>query len=335
MVWTELVNVSVSGNTLEKTGGCDGCLDAGAESEQFMPAGNGYLEFPVTDTSLIRYIGLNPNSTTARPTEITFAIKIVSGTAEVKEEGQYRTDIPVAVGDVLRIAVNSGVVTYAKNGTVFYTSATTMNLPLQADTALISMGSAFTNVRIAVSGNGGSVSPLSKSSSSSNSPGSATLAKDAVVWTDLVNVAMSGNSLQKTGGCDGCQDAGAISQQQLTAGDAYLDFTVAETGPVLYVGLNHDSAGTAAAEIPFAIKLVNDHAEVHENGRNLAGIAVGRGDTLRIAVRAGVVSYAKNGIVFYTSETAASYPLRVDTAFISSGSTLSNTRIAGGGGSGG
>jgi hypothetical protein len=316
VVWKEMVNTSVNGDTLKKTGGCDGCLDAGAESRQFTASGNGYLEFTVNETSRIRYIGLNPNSTVVRPTEITFALKLVSGHAEVKEEGQYRSDTTVKVGDVLRIEAKSGVITYSKNGKVFYTSMRTMDLPFQVDTAMISMGGTFTGVRMTVADEGADSSAAAASGSN-------------VTWTNRVNVAATGNSLQKTGGCDGCEDAGAASQQQLTSGSGYLDFTVGETGPALCVGLNGDGTGTGVAEMPFAIELVNDSAEVREHGQYRAAIAVGSGDRLRIAVEAGVVSYFKNGTAFYTSDSKAYYPLRVDTSLISSGSIVNNVRVTG------
>ena len=41
----------------------------------------------------------------------------------------------------------------------------------------------------------------------------------AVLWTSAVNVSVVNGSLQKTSGCDGCDDAGAISQQALIEGD--------------------------------------------------------------------------------------------------------------------
>lgn len=326
VVWIERVNVSVvSDNALKKTGGCDGCLDAGASSQQSTPNANGYFEFTVSETDKVRYIGLNPSSTTVLPTDIVFGVRIVNGRAEIKESGHYRGDIPVATGDVIRIASQSGVITYAKNGTVFYTSAETTTFPLYVDTSFINMGATLTNVRIAVAApddDGDDSSELR--SISSSSPATA-----AVSWTDPVNVTASGSSLQKTGGCDGCQDSGAVSQQQVNSGNASLDFTVSETGPMFYVGLNTNSTGTGAAEIPFAFKLLNNSAEVRENDLLRANIAIGSGDVLRIAVKGGIVNYAKNGTVFYTSGTRASYPLRVDTSFISSGSTLSNARVTG------
>jgi CubicO group peptidase (beta-lactamase class C family) len=151
-----------------------------------------------------------------------------------------------------------------------------------------------------------------------------------VIWTSPVNVAVNGNFLQKTSGCDGCQDAGAVSTHRLTDGSGYLEFTVSETNLVRYVGLtHHHGTGTTAAEIPFAIKLVSGYAEARENDQYRNDIDVATGDVLRIAVDSGVVKYYKNGFLFSTSNTPALYPLRVDTAFISSGATLSNARVAG------
>jgi hypothetical protein len=53
--------------------------------------------------------------------------------------------------------------------------------------------------------------------------------EQAVAWTNIVNATIVGNALQKTGGFDGVDDAGATSQQQLTAGDGYVQFAVGET----------------------------------------------------------------------------------------------------------
>lgn len=48
---------------------------------------------------------------------------------------------------------------------------------------------------------------------------SATGSAENVVWTDPANVTAGGNSLEKTSGCDGCEDAGAVSQPQIVSGD--------------------------------------------------------------------------------------------------------------------
>jgi len=150
-----------------------------------------------------------------------------------------------------------------------------------------------------------------------------------VVWTDLVNVTATGNSLQKTGGCDGCEDADAISQQQIGSGDGYLESIVSETDLVRFVGLNNNSTGTTAAEIPFAFKIVSGYAEVRENGVYRGDTPVVTGDVLRVSAQSGAIKYSKNGTVFYTSGVAPVYPLRADTALTSLNATVSNAVIGG------
>src|SRR5256885_12606951 len=60
-----------------------------------------------------------------------------------------------------------------------------------------------------------------------------------VIWTNLVNVTATGNSIQKTGGFEGAEDAGATSQQQITSGDGYVEVTVGETNKTRSAGLCH------------------------------------------------------------------------------------------------
>jgi hypothetical protein len=234
----------------------------------------------------------------------------VSGYAEVHEYGQYRWDTQVMTGDVLRIAVQSGVVKYSKNGSVFYTSGATAVYPLRADTALTSLGATLSNVQIA-------------GAAAASGP-------QSVAWTNRINTTVSAKTLTKTSGCDGCEDAGAVSQQQISSGDGYLQFTVSSPTLVRYVGLNNNSTGTSATEIPFAFKLVSNYAEVRERGQYKWDLPVVAGDVLRISVKAGVVSYSKNGSVFYTSSATASYPLLADSALTSLNATVKNAVISSG-----
>src|SRR5688572_9241074 len=54
------------------------------------------------------------------------------------------------------------------------------------------------------------------------SPASPVAPSVAVRWTNLVNATATDNSLQKTGGCAGCSDAGAVSSQRITGGDGFV-----------------------------------------------------------------------------------------------------------------
>jgi hypothetical protein len=165
-------------------------------------------------------------------------------------------------------------------------------------------------------------------SSPALSPVPATSGGSAVLWTQQVNTVVNGSALGKQSGCSGCQDAGAVSQQQITSGDGHVEFTVGPTGPLLWVGLSNGNPGTSTSEIVFAFRLQNGYAEVRERGMYLSDVPVAEGDRLRVQVAGGRVSYAKNGRVFYTSRTAPQYPLLVDTAFQDFGGSISNAVIA-------
>ena len=43
----------------------------------------------------------------------------------------------------------------------------------------------------------------------------------------------------------------------------------------------------------------------------------------------GVVTYSRNGTVFYTSKGAPSYPLIADTSFLTAAGTITNAVISG------
>jgi hypothetical protein len=142
-------------------------------------------------------------------------------------------------------------------------------------------------------------------------------------WSTLVNVTANGNSLQKTGGCGGCPDGGAVSQQQIASGDGYVEFTASETGTLRYIGLGSSSVGT---DIRFALRLQAGTAEVREGGVYKADTSFATGDVLRIAVEAGALKYSKNGAVFYTSPGAA-YPLFVNASLYDLNATINNVMI--------
>lgn len=159
---------------------------------------------------------------------------------------------------------------------------------------------------------------------------SATL--ENVVWTVPVNVTVSGNSIQKNSGCDGCGDSGAISSQQVTTGDGYVEFTVPNTGKQLYVGLSNGNTNTSEADIDFAINTTGpgSTAAAYENDVYKAdtGTAISAGDSLRVSIQGGLVTYSRNGVVFYTSTRTPQYPLLVDTSLLNTGARVNSAVIS-------
>jgi hypothetical protein len=146
--WTDRVNVSVSGTTLQKVAGCSGCADAGAASAQKITGGDGALRFAVSETATSRLIGFSIGNTGTQANEIVYGLRLRSGLLEVREAGVYRKDVPFTTGDVFEIRVEGGVVRYLKNDSVFYTSPQAPRYPLVVDTSLSTVGAAFSDVLI-------------------------------------------------------------------------------------------------------------------------------------------------------------------------------------------
>ncbi|HEY6360383.1 MAG TPA: hypothetical protein VIX63_04725 [Vicinamibacterales bacterium] len=160
-------------------------------------------------------------------------------------------------------------------------------------------------------------------------PAPPTTGAGAVQWMSLINVTPTGNGLQKTGGCGGCADASAVSQQRIAGGHGTLEFVASEAGGLRFVGLGSGGIGTGAADINFALRLQAGVAEVRESGAYRSEIPFGAGDMFRIAVEGGVVRYSKNGAVFYTSASPASFDVRVHAVFFDMNASVSHVMLGG------
>ena len=160
------------------------------------------------------------------------------------------------------------------------------------------------------------------------SPTPAPSVTDPVEWTYTVNVAATGTSLTKTGGCDGCPDASGVSLAQLT-GTGIAQFVAAESGTLRYVGLAYGGAGTAPGDINYAIRLQNGVAEVRENNAYRTELGFAAGDTFAVALDNNVVKYLKNGSVFYTSQTQATSALRFHAVLFNTNGALTGIGLGG------
>jgi parallel beta-helix repeat protein len=155
-----------------------------------------------------------------------------------------------------------------------------------------------------------------------------------VVWTSLVGVSASGNSLTKTVGTS-AWDAGAISTQTIAAGSGFAQFTASETTTYRLFGLSNGNPGAGEADVDFAIYLFAGEVRIKESGLTRTNATGGfafatyvTGDVFKVAVELGVVKYYKNGILLYTSTVAPTYPLLIDTSLYSPGARITNAVIA-------
>jgi hypothetical protein len=290
-----------SGTTLWKASGCDGCPDAGAISTQQLLSGDGAVEFTATATNALRYIGLGNGNAGTNGSDIAFALRFQNGYAEVRERGVYRSDVRASSGDVFRVAVTGGKVTYARNGSVFYTSQVIPTYPLLVDTGFNGLGGSFDSVTVAFGG----------STVSAPAPTAPVVAGTAAIgWTKFVNTALATADLRKTAGCDGCPDAGAIGSTPLTRNGQSVSITVGQSPALRFLGLSSVNRFRSPNQLPFSLRLENGYLEVREGGVYRWDKSIVPGDVLTIALVNNVVEYSKNGEVFYRNPN-----VRVGTAY--------------------
>ncbi|HET9468157.1 MAG TPA: hypothetical protein VFO48_07095 [Vicinamibacterales bacterium] len=150
-----------------------------------------------------------------------------------------------------------------------------------------------------------------------------------VVWTNVVNATAAGSTLQKSAGCDGCEDAGGHSQQSLSA-DGFVEFTVGETGTFWVAGLNQADGSTLLADIDFAIRFNGSgYADVLESGAYQPGgdTTYVPGDVFRIVIVGGRVQFSKNGQFLRESAATPTFPLVLDATLGSMGASIRNATL--------
>ncbi|HEX8185796.1 MAG TPA: fibronectin type III domain-containing protein, partial [Blastocatellia bacterium] len=147
ITWTHLVNCSAIDNTVQKTSGADEADDARATSVQSITSGDGHVEFTASETGKERFCGLNnSNDIHQSAGDINFAIRLSGKKAMVSENGQVKARTRYKAGNVFRIAIESGVVNYYNNNSVFYTSSVRPVYPLLINASLINSMSSVSNV---------------------------------------------------------------------------------------------------------------------------------------------------------------------------------------------
>jgi len=148
ITWSNPIGVSTAGASLIKTSAPP--WNAGASSFETI-TGDGYVEFTSAESTTSKMAGLSHGDLNQSYADIDFAIHLrTDGRIGVYEDGVLR-GAPLGTyvaGDLFRVSVTSGVVTYSKNGVTFYTSAATPTFPLAVDTSLLTTGATITGVTL-------------------------------------------------------------------------------------------------------------------------------------------------------------------------------------------
>ena len=143
-----------------------------------------------------------------------------------------------------------------------------------------------------------------------------------VTWINLSYATANGNTLQ---GTNAGFNGSASTQQQLTSGNGFIEFTVGVYNGVRSVGFSSN-----ASTVQYGITLNGaGAAEVREFGQYRAGITYAVGDVFRISIVNGQMNYLKNGASFAVQPSPTlAYTLFVDASLTSQG-TLSNVLLSG------
>lgn len=308
-VWTSLVKVEANGAAIQKTSGCGSCFDAGAIGTEPVSAGGSVTFSVAAGHRLFAGLGSDLTANTGYAT-IDYAFSFwPNGTWEVREKNVYKKEGTFTATDQFMVAVDGTTVKYYRNGARVYTSLTPVATPLVFDTSLSSIGASVVNL----------------TPEAAPAPAPAPSATD-VVWTSMVKTAAAGTALQKTSGCGSCFDAGAVSQQQITA-DGSVSFSVS-AGHRQFVGLGRDTSANTGYLIDYTFSFGTTGVwEVRELNVYRKEGSYTASDVFKVAVESGVVNYYKNDVLVYTSTTPAAGPLVVDASMSTVGATVSNVTI--------
>ena len=316
VAWTRRLGVQAAGNDLVMTGP-RGWGNAGAVSTKALQ-GDGAVELRASETGSARMFGLSDSDPDQDWRSLDFALYLspTAGLA-VYESGAYRGGAGAyASGDVLRIAVEAGVVRYWNGGVLLYESAIAPAAPLRVDASLYTPGATLTGA--VLQGEWGVLSDPVPTGA-------------PVAWTNAVGVAVAGNDLAKTAPTD-WGNAGASSLQWLPAGDGHVEFRASDGGGSRMLGLSDFDADQGWKTLDHAFYLRSDQRlQIYERGvyRGYFGTYF-TGDVLRVGVESGVVTYRRNGAVVYASPWAPAYPLVVDTSLQTEGTTLEDVVVSAG-----
>ncbi len=256
ITWTHMVNCTATANSLQKTGGANEYDDAHATSAQAALSDDAYVEFTARQNDKERWCGLNnSNAMHQSAGDINYAIKLTNTRkAMVVENGVVKGKIKYKPGNVFRVAVESGVVNYYKNGSVFYTSTAPPVYPLLVNASLVDEMAAVEEVMI-LAANRGTV--VSISPAKANLAAASTAQFTALVTgnNDTITWSATGGSITNTGFFTAPNAAGTYTVKaacttnpSIGASATVSVFTVSDTTPptISAVTASNISAGGVA-----------------------------------------------------------------------------------------
>jgi PKD repeat protein len=158
---------------------------------------------------------------------------------------------------------------------------------------------------------------------------------EGVVWRNVTNATEYVSTLTRSNHTGEDWNAGASSTRAIASGDGYVDFRATASDKHLMVGLSRNDSDASYSSLDFAVYLVGDgQFAVFESGVFRGGMGTyAANDHFRVQISSASgqpqVEYSHNGVVFYVSGVAPSYPLQADSSIYSLGASVADAELGG------
>lgn len=260
-----------------------------------------------SDPALTTWIvGLGIEETGSSPDDVDFGLRSSNGGLNVRENGVWRANGPaLAVGDVISIYVNAGLLEYRYNDAVIYSSSYAGMPDFYIDTAF-KFGAVSMSVEIL-----GEPVPIDPPTLV---PITNWLGESGGISTSSDDIAYSGSP---TGWTNNTVNSVAFST--LGAADEYSVSWTVGTDPAdtnWIVGFGDIEVSADRADVDFGLQYSNGDLTARRNGVWLAsGGNISAGDVLSLHVAGATIEYQLNGVAFATAAIVGSEDFYIDTSF--------------------
>ncbi|MCB5191277.1 hypothetical protein LG198_11115, partial [Methylobacillus arboreus] len=294
-------NITLTGNSVKKTGGGNAWGDADAISMESF-TGGAYVSAQAGQTNLAGMFGLNADPTANKSyNTLDYAwYPTAGGILQIYENGSYAGDYGTYTpSDVLAVEYVGTTVRYLKNGVVMRTVNTTANRTFYFDSSFNSVGFALNHIFFG--------------SSAANA----------------TDINFNTTSLTKVGNSSAGWDTDAYSSHAYT-GNAYVSAQAGQTNLHGMFGLNADpSRDKSYTSLDYAwYPTSSGTLQIYESGTLIGNFgSYTTSDVLAVEYVGTDVRYLKNGAVIRTVNTNANRTFYFDSSFHNHNFTLNNLKF--------
>ncbi|NJM26092.1 MAG: hypothetical protein HC859_12000 [Bacteroidia bacterium] len=311
MEWLDPVGATISDSSITVTKNvANGWNNSGAVGRYYLQGGqDGWIEYTVNSTTERKAVGFADYNQNNTYYTTDYALYL-GGDAKfyAAMNGALMADVPVSVGDVLRLERVGDEMKFMKNGTPIHVADSVITSLLIPDIAIYTNGAVFTDVTASF---GRQTNPI-------------------IEWADITGLSIAGNNLTRSRAGAGYTSAGAFSTSVLPAGqDGWVEMTAQNLNYTRILGLS--SANTSNDfGVEFGMQFGGSaNINILENGTSVAYLGKYVVGTVGRVSREGTqLKYYIDGVLKYTSTNTSGDSLYVDAGMYNLVGTIGNIQLS-------